>query len=77
MKILYQFSITKEIARGGFGIIEYAEWATFGRKVALKRLKTDKSQLDEESLLEFKREIKLLKVLHHPNLNQFYGVTKG
>ncbi|CAG8491510.1 9411_t:CDS:2 [Acaulospora morrowiae] len=72
-----QFSDVKEIGKGGFGIIESAEWGIFERKVALKRLKKEVCQLDKPSIKEFLREIRLLmKASHHPNINKFYGVTK-
>ncbi|CAG8636812.1 1560_t:CDS:2, partial [Acaulospora morrowiae] len=52
-----QFSIVKEVGRGGFGIVECAESELLERKVALKSLRTDNvSQLDEISFKEFLRE---------------------
>ncbi|CAG8481302.1 13511_t:CDS:2 [Acaulospora morrowiae] len=73
-----QFTILKEIGTGGFGIVECAEWKVFERKVALKRLKNSQPQLDELSLKEFIREIRLLrKISVHPNVIKFLGIMKG
>ncbi|CAG8639934.1 18364_t:CDS:2, partial [Acaulospora morrowiae] len=65
------------IERGDSNIVECAELGTSERKAVLKNQKTDaESQLDEIFLKDFKREIKLLKVLHHPSLNKFYDPTR-
>ncbi|CAG8479876.1 340_t:CDS:2 [Acaulospora morrowiae] len=71
-----QFSIVKEAGRGGFAIVECAESELLERKVALKSLRTDVSQLNEISFQEFLRETKLLTDLNHPNVNKFYGITR-
>ncbi|CAG8457822.1 9312_t:CDS:2 [Acaulospora colombiana] len=57
--------------------VDDLKWKPHEKHVALKRLKTDLPELDEMSLKEFIREARLLnKVLYHPNLNEFYGVTR-
>ncbi|CAG8563306.1 7374_t:CDS:2 [Acaulospora morrowiae] len=70
-----QFSILKEIGRGGFGVVKSAQSEILERKVALKSLNTD--DISKTFMKEFIREIKLLKDLHHPNINKLYGVTRG
>ncbi|CAG8456417.1 10580_t:CDS:2 [Acaulospora morrowiae] len=73
-----EFKVIKQIGKGGYGTVEYAEWKNTDQEVALKSLNTDEPQINEESLKEFVNELDLLrKVSFHPNINRFYGVTKG
>ncbi|CAG8758285.1 44219_t:CDS:2 [Gigaspora margarita] len=59
-----EFSNPEKIADG----LCKLEWKNYGMTVALKSLKTEISPT--ELLL-------LQKVAHHPNINSFYGLTKG
>ena len=55
---------------GASGEVYLAEWQE--RRVAIKRLHPQ-SSLDENSMLEFDREVKLLRSLRHRNIVWFLG----
>eukprot|EP00741_Cyanophora_paradoxa_P017305 tig00020961_g16715.t1 len=56
--------------RGGFGIVHKARWA--GQKVAVKKL-VNSAAMNAETREEFKQEARLLSVLRHPNIINFFG----
>ncbi|RIB28071.1 kinase-like domain-containing protein [Gigaspora rosea] len=75
-----EFSEFNKIGEGGFGQIERAYWKKRKITVALKSLKV-KMNSNENVNEGFKREARLLANIskdseQHPNVNQFYGVTK-
>ncbi|CAB5376194.1 unnamed protein product [Rhizophagus irregularis] len=66
----------KKVGRGGFGLVESADWKSCGIKIALKTL-IDNSSVDENSMNEFVKELKnLKKVSFHPNIITFFGISK-
>ncbi|CAG8501768.1 14139_t:CDS:2 [Funneliformis mosseae] len=72
-----EFSKVEKVCKGGFGIIKSADWENRGIKVALKTLK-NKPSINEDSMNRFLKELKnLRKVSSHPNINRFFGITKG
>ncbi|RIA92862.1 kinase-like domain-containing protein [Glomus cerebriforme] len=69
------FSNIEKIGKGGYGIVERANWIDGGIKVALKGLLNN--SIDDNQKENFLRELKLLRqVNRHPNINRFLGVTK-
>lgn len=73
-----RFTIVDEIATGGMGTIYLAEQrgsSGFRKTVALKRLKRDLLE-DEESILLFVGEAKLVADLIHPNIVQVYHLEQ-
>ncbi|CAG8780276.1 30035_t:CDS:2 [Gigaspora margarita] len=75
--INYEYSAYENIEvieKGGFGIVYSANY--YGEKFALKRLKCDEA--NKEVSNEFIKELKQLHAINfHPNINQFYGITRG
>ena len=64
---LGDFSILREIGRGGMGVVYEAEQLSLGRAVALKVLPFA-AMLDEKQLQRFKNEAKAAATLNHPNI---------
>ncbi|KAF0499942.1 kinase-like protein [Gigaspora margarita] len=74
--INYEYSAYENIEiieKGGFGIVYSANY--YGKKVALKCLRCD--EVNKETSKEFIKELKQLHAINfHPNINQFYGITR-
>ncbi|KAF0499948.1 kinase-like protein [Gigaspora margarita] len=74
--IKYDYSVYENvevIGKGGFGIVYSANFN--GEKVALKSLKCN--EINKEVSKEFIKELKQLHAINfHPNINQFYGITR-
>ncbi|KAF0471953.1 kinase-like protein [Gigaspora margarita] len=71
-----KFTKGLKIGDGGFGTVYKYEWKDKNITVALKCLKVD-INLNREVTKEFIRELKVLhKVCNHPNIIEFYGITK-
>ncbi|RIB25806.1 kinase-like domain-containing protein [Gigaspora rosea] len=74
--IKYDYSVYENvevIGKGGFGIVYSANFD--GKKVALKSLKCD--EVNQEASKEFIKELKQFHAINfHPNINQFYGITR-
>ncbi|RIB13261.1 hypothetical protein C2G38_2098799, partial [Gigaspora rosea] len=71
-----EFSVHKSIGRGGFGTVYKAKWKDYGLTIALKRLNI--ISMEEKTIQSFVKELKnLQKVCEHPNIIEFYGVTRG
>ncbi len=60
-----EVTILNLLGSGNFGEVYRGQWK--GREVALKRLK------NVEQIVEFEKELDILKSLHHPNIVQCYG----
>ena len=69
------YEITREIGRGGMGVVYLARDTKLDRDVAIKCLPDDLAQ-DEERLHRFEREAKLLASLNHPNIASIYGLEE-
>ncbi|UZO26967.1 uncharacterized protein OCT59_019177 [Rhizophagus irregularis] len=75
-----EFINLERVGVGAFGIVNRADWRSGNIKIALKIL-TNNSAINEinneKNMENFIKELKLLrKVGYHPNINQFYGITK-
>ncbi|CAG8726946.1 18649_t:CDS:2, partial [Racocetra persica] len=72
-EIEYSYENREEIGKGGFGIV-YSAFCN-GKKFALKSFINDET--NKEATKEFIRELKYLHAIsNHPNINQFYGITR-
>ena len=70
---LGDFRITREIGRGGMGIVYEAEQESLGRRVAIKVLPRQ-ALLDVKHLRRFRREARIAAGLHHTNIAEIFGV---
>ncbi|PKC60127.1 hypothetical protein RhiirA1_491260 [Rhizophagus irregularis] len=72
-----EFSNVEKVGEGAFGIINSAYWGSCGIKIAIKAL-INNSSVDKNIMDEFVKELKnLKKVSFHPNINGFFGISKG
>ncbi len=67
------YTITREIGRGGMGVVYLAEDMRLKRSVAIKAL-PDHLQQDPDRLERFQREARLLAQVSHPNIAGIHGV---
>jgi serine/threonine protein kinase len=70
-----QYKIISEIGRGGMGIVYECKELSLDRTVALKVLPIELSY-DKHFTERFKREIKILAKLHHPNIVPLYTANE-
>ena len=69
------YEITREIGRGGMGVVYLARDTKLDRDVAIKTLPDELAQ-DEDRLQRFEREAKLLASLNHANIASIYGLEE-
>ena len=69
------YEITREIGRGGMGVVYLARDTKLDRDVAIKCLPDELSD-DADRLARFEREAKLLASLNHPNIATIYGLEE-
>ncbi len=67
------YSILREIGRGGMGVVYEAEQASLGRRVALKVLPIHATS-DSKALERFRREARAAARLHHTNIVPVFEV---
>ncbi len=67
------YDITREIGRGGMGVVYRAHDTKLDRDVAIKTL-PDRMAGDRDRLARFQREVKLLASLNHPNILTVHDV---
>ncbi len=70
------FSLIREIGRGGMGIVYEAEQESLGRRVAIKIL-PKQSLLDDQALDRFHREAKTAAAMHHSNIVPIFGTGES
>ncbi|UCD75728.1 MAG: serine/threonine-protein kinase, partial [Phycisphaerales bacterium] len=69
------YIITREIGRGGMGVVYLARDTRLDRDVAIKAL-PEHLAADSARLARFEREAKTLAQLSHPNIAAIYGVEE-
>ncbi len=69
------YEITREIGRGGMGVVYLARDTKLDRDVAIKALPPEVVD-DEDKLSRFEREAKLLASINHPNIATIYGLEE-
>jgi len=72
---LSEFEITRQIGRGGMGVVFLARQVSLEREVALKVV-SDLSGTHQRTLDRFIREAKVLAKIYHPNIVQIYEVGR-
>ncbi|MCH7604066.1 MAG: serine/threonine protein kinase [Planctomycetes bacterium] len=70
------YTITREIGRGGMGVVYLARDSRLDREVAIKCL-PDELADDAERLARFEREAKLLASLNHPHIATIFGIEEA
>jgi len=69
------YTITREIGRGGMGVVYLATDTRLDRQVAIKAL-PESLAADPDRLARFQREAKVLASLNHPNVGGIYGLEQ-
>lgn len=72
---LGQYRISRELGRGGMGVVFLAEDTRLRRNVAIKAL-PDALANDRDRLARFKREAQLLASLNHPGIAAVYALEE-
>ena len=70
---LAEFTIGREIGRGGLGIVYEAVDKETGETLAIKQVRTD-MPLDNRALQYFLREMAIVSELRHPNVVRTYSI---
>lgn len=69
------YRVSREIGRGGMGVVYLAHDERLGRDVAIKALPDHLAQ-DPDRRTRFDREARTLAQLHHPNVAAIFGVEE-
>ncbi|XP_023801868.1 serine/threonine-protein kinase MARK2-like, partial [Cyanistes caeruleus] len=62
------YRLLKTIGKGNFAKVKLARHVLTGKEVAVKII--DKTQLNSSSLQKLFREVRIMKVLNHPNIGE-------
>ncbi|MBL8964209.1 MAG: serine/threonine protein kinase [Phycisphaerae bacterium] len=73
LKRIGPYTITREIGRGGMGVVYLARDSRLDRDVAIKALPEHLAN-DPDRLARFQREAKVLASLNHPSIGAIYGI---
>jgi tRNA A-37 threonylcarbamoyl transferase component Bud32 len=69
------YEVTKELGRGGMGVVYEAVDQTLGRKVAIKQMRTEVGQSEREKN-RFLTEARTVAKFQHPNIVGIYSVIE-
>ncbi|MCA9253766.1 MAG: protein kinase [Phycisphaerales bacterium] len=69
------YSVTRELGRGGMGVVYLACDTRLKRQVAIKALPSQLAQ-DPDRLARFEREARVLAQLNHPNVAGIHGLEE-
>lgn len=67
-----RYKLLKTIGKGNFAKVKLAKHLPTGKEVAIKII--DKTQLNHSSLQKLFREVRIMKMLDHPNIVKLYQV---
>ncbi|XP_014748526.1 PREDICTED: serine/threonine-protein kinase MARK2, partial [Sturnus vulgaris] len=68
------YRLLKTIGKGNFAKVKLARHVLTGKEVAVKII--DKTQLNSSSLQKLFREVRIMKVLNHPNIVKLFEVIE-
>ncbi|ORZ33023.1 kinase-like domain-containing protein [Catenaria anguillulae PL171] len=68
------YAFVKTLGEGNFAKVKLAKHKMTGQEVAIKII--DKTQLDDKKLQKLYREVRIMKLLHHPNIVRLYEVIE-
>ncbi|MCA9283824.1 MAG: serine/threonine protein kinase, partial [Phycisphaerales bacterium] len=74
-KSIGHYEVTRELGRGGMGVVYLGRDTRLDRDVAIKALPAELAS-DPVCLDRFEREAKTLAGLHHPNIAGIYGIVE-
>src|SRR5262249_10498146 len=72
-RVLGDYTLLRQVGRGGMGVVYEAWQRSMDRRVALKVLPAG-LLADSRAVARFRREAKLAGRLHHPNVVSAYGM---
>jgi serine/threonine protein kinase/Tol biopolymer transport system component len=75
-KSLAHYEITRQLGKGGMGVVYRAKDQKLGRDVAIKVLPEEFAR-DTDRIARFQREAKLLASLNHPNIAAIHGLEES
>ncbi|KAI9144137.1 kinase-like domain-containing protein [Paraphysoderma sedebokerense] len=68
------YVFAKTVGEGNFAKVKLAKHKLTGQEVAVKII--DKTQLDDKKLAKLYREVRIMKLLHHPHIVRLYEVIE-
>ncbi|XP_053985535.1 serine/threonine-protein kinase MARK2-like isoform X10 [Hylaeus volcanicus] len=69
-----KYKLLKTIGKGNFAKVKLAKHVPTGKEVAIKII--DKTQLNQNSLQKLFREVRIMKMLDHPNIVKLFQVIE-
>ncbi|CAG0889532.1 unnamed protein product [Cyprideis torosa] len=72
--VIGNYKLLKTIGKGNFAKVKLAKHIPTGKEVAIKII--DKTQLNPNSLQKLFREVRLMKILDHPNIVKLFQVIE-